>query len=145
MAAINPYLTFNGNTEEAFNFYKSIFGTDFQGGFMRFGNMPGCEQMSEEDKNKVMHVALPIGQGTLMGSDYIKGMGPEFNHGNDFSIALNPDTAEDTRRLFDALAAGGTVAMALEKTAWADLFGMVTDKFGIQWLVNYGQGDGQAS
>jgi PhnB protein len=146
MAAINPYLTFNGNAEEAFNFYKSIFGGEFASGIMRFGESPGCEQMSEQDKNKVMHVALPIGQGMLMASDYVEGMGPAFNHGNDFSIALNPDTIEDTRRLFDSLAAGGTVAMALEKTSWAELFGMLTDKFGIQWLVNYGQaGDNQAS
>ena len=112
---------------------------------MRFGDTPGCESMSEQDKNKVMHVALPIGQGMLMASDYVEGMGPAYNHGNDFSIALNPDTLEDTHRIFDSLAEGGKVDMPLEKTFWAELFGMVTDKFGIQWLVNYGQGNSQAS
>jgi PhnB protein len=142
MASINPYLTFNGNAEEAFNFYRSVFGGDFSGpGINRFGDTPGCEHMSEQDKNKVMHVALPIGQELLMASDYVEGMGPAFSHGNDFSIALSPDSEEDARKLFDGLAAGGTVAMALEKTSWAQLFGMLTDKFGIQWMVNYGQGE----
>ncbi|NEU07189.1 VOC family protein [Flavihumibacter sp. R14] len=143
MASINPYLTFNGNAEEAFNFYKSVFGGEFVGpGINRFKDQPGCEQMSEADKNKVMHVALPIGPNDLlMASDYVEGMGPGFAHGSDFSIALNPDSPEDARRLFDGLAAGGTVVMDLDKTSWAELFGMLTDKFGIQWMVNYGQGD----
>lgn len=143
MATINPYLTFNGNTEEAFNFYKSVFGGEFVSpGINRFGDQPGCEQMSDEDKNKVMHVALPIGPNDLlMASDYVEGMGPGFTHGNDFSIAVSPDTEEEARRLFDGLSDGGTVVMKLDKTSWAPLFGMLNDKFGIQWMVNYDNGE----
>jgi len=143
MAAIHPYLTFNGNTEEAFNFYKSVFGGEFAGGINRFKDTPGSEQMSAEDQQKVMHVALPIGNGDmLMASDYVEGMGAPYAQGNNFSITISTDTEEEARRLFDGLSAGGTVGMPLEKTFWADLFGMFTDKFGISWMVNYGDGQG---
>ena len=143
MASINPYLTFNGKAEEAFNFYKSVFGGEFAGGINRFKDTPGCEQMSAEDQQKVMHVALPIGNGDmLMASDYVEGMGAPFMDGNNYSITISADTEEEARRLFDGLSAGGTVGMPLEKTFWADLFGMFTDKFGINWMVNYGDGQG---
>lgn len=142
MASINPYLTFNGNAEEAFNFYKSVFGGEFAGpGINRFKDTPGCEHMSAEDQQKVMHVALPIGNGDLlMASDYVEGMGAPFTSGNNFSIAVQPETEEEARRLFNGLSEGGNVAMQLDKTSWAALFGMLTDKFGIQWMVNYDDG-----
>ena len=144
MASINPYLTFNGNAEEAFNFYRSVFGGEFAGGINRFKDTPGCEHMSVEDQQKVMHVALPIGNGdTLMASDYVEGMGAPLAQGNNFSITISAETEEEARKLFDGLSAGGNIAMQLEKTFWADLFGMFTDKFGINWMVNYG--DGQSS
>ena len=145
MASINPYLTFNGNAEEAFNFYKSVFGVEFAGpGINRFKDTPGCEHMAAEDQQKVMHVALPIGNGDLlMASDYVEGMGPPLAVGNNFSIALQPDSEEEAHKFFNGLSAGGQVGMPLEKTSWADLFGMFTDKFGINWMVNYG--DGQSS
>jgi len=143
MASIHPYLTFNGNTEEAFNFYKSVFGGEFAGGINRFKDTPGSEKMSAEDQQKVMHVALPIGNGDmLMASDYVEGMGAPFSEGNNFSITISTDTEEEARRLFNGLSAGGTVAMPLEKTFWADLFGMFTDKYRINWMVNYGDGQG---
>lgn len=137
MASINPYLTFNGNAEEAFNFYRSVFGGEFAGGINRFKDSPGSEQMSAQDQQKVMHVALPIGQGDmLMASDTFESMGP-FIAGNNFSVSLHPDSEEEAIRLFNGLSDGGKVTMPLDKTFWAKLFGMFTDKFGIQWMVNY--------
>ncbi len=137
MATINPYLTFNGNAEEAFNFYKSVFGGEFMGEVNRFKDMPDSENLSAEDGDKVMHVALPIGNGsTLMASDTIEAMGQPFKPGNNFTISIHPENAEEANRLFNGLSAGGQVSMPLEKTFWAELFGQFTDKFGIQWMVN---------
>lgn len=137
MAVINPYLTFDGNCEEAFDFYKSVFGGEFAT-VMRFGEMPEGSPVPEESANRVMHVALPIGGGTmLMGSDTMPGMGPAFTAGNNFSVAVGPENEDEAKQLFDGLSAGGTVTMPLNKTFWGVLFGMLTDKFGIQWMVNY--------
>lgn len=139
MKAINPYLNFNGNTEDAFLFYKSIFGGEFTS-FQRFKTvpgLPGLEKMSEADQNKLMHVSLPIGKNNeLMGTDILESLGHEKVSGNNISLSLHPDTADEAHRIFEALSAGGKVVMPLEKTFWASLFGMVTDKFGIQWMVN---------
>lgn len=141
MATINPYLTFNGNAEKAMNFYRSVFGGEFMGEVNRFKAMPDSENLSPEDGEKVMHVALPIGNGTtLMASDTIEGMGQPFKSGNNFSISIHTENEEEAHRLFNGLSAGGQVAMPLEKTFWAALFGMFTDKFGIQWMVNYDEG-----
>lgn len=137
MAAVNPYLNFVDNCEEAFNFYKSVFGGEFHGGIMRFGDNPPEFQPAENEKQKVMHVNLPIGKNTsLMGSDTPGEMGA-VTAGNNYSIAVHPESAEEAKHLFDGLSAGGTVTMPLGKTFWAELFGMFTDKFGIQWMVNY--------
>jgi PhnB protein len=138
MATINPYLTFNGNAAEAMNFYKSVFGGDFMGGISLFKDMPDSENLSAADGEKVMHVSLPIGKDChLMASDTIEGMGPPFTPGNNFSIAIQVENEEESRRLFNGLSAGGQVTMPLDKTFWAELFGMFTDKFGIQWMVSY--------
>lgn len=137
MAAINPYLTFNGNCEEAFNFYKSVFGGEFPY-LGRFKEMPGEYKVPAEQGEKIMHVSLPIGNGTvLMGSDNSKEFGEATIIGNNFSISLNADNEDEAKRLFSALSAGGKVSMPLEKTFWGALFGMFVDKFGIQWMVNY--------
>ena len=140
MASINPYLTFPGQCEEAFNFYKSVFGGEFLY-FGRFKDMPpmeGCEPVSEEDGNKVMHVSLPFGNGTyLMGSDSFEAWGQATVMGNNFSISINTDSKDEADKLFNALSAGGTVTMAMEKTFWGAYFGMFTDKFSIQWMVNF--------
>lgn len=136
MAAVNPYLNFNGNCEEVFNFYKSVFGGEFLT-IMRFKDMPSEYQPPASEGEKIMHVALPIGQGTtLMGSDTPAAMGPTTT-GNNFGITIIAESEEEATRLFNGLSAGGQVTMPLEKAFWGDYFGMLTDKFGIQWMVDY--------
>jgi PhnB protein len=137
MATINPYLTFNGNCAEAFDFYKSVFGGDF-GYVGKFSDMTSEHPISEEDKNKIMHIALPISKETvLMGSDTSKDFGGGIEAGNNFSISINAESEEEAKKLFNGLSANGKVKMPLEKTLWGALFGMFTDKFGINWMVNY--------
>ncbi len=140
MSAVGTYLNFPRNTEEVFNFYKSVFGGEFQGGVNRFGDMPpmeGMPPMPEEDKNLVMHVALPIlGGHLLMGTDAPESMGFTVTAGNNVHISLTPDTRKQTEELFTALSAGGKVTMELQDTFWGAYFGSCTDKYGIHWIVN---------
>jgi PhnB protein len=140
MASVSTYLNFNRNTEEAFNFYKSVFGTEFQGPIMRMSEAPpqeGMPPLAEEDKNLVMHVMLPIlGGHQLMGTDAPESMGFELNFGNNVHINLEPDTREETRRLFSALSAGGKVTMELADMFWGDYFGSCIDQYGVQWMFN---------
>jgi len=138
MAKINPYLTFNGNCEEAFDFYKGVLGGEFLS-VMRFKDAPPEMGVTDDDKEKIMHISLPIAEGSvLMGSDSASAHG-DAKVGTNFSIAISPDSEDDAKKLFDALSAGGQVKMPLEKAFWGSLFGMFTDKFGIQWMVNYGE------
>ena len=139
MAAINPYLTFDGNCEEVFEFYKSVFGGEFTY-VGRFGEMPSQDgnPIPEGIANKIMHISLPIsGETVLMGSD----SSDEFGHatiiGNNISISINADSTEEADKLFNGLSAGGTTTMPMAKTFWGAYFGMFTDKFGINWMVNY--------
>lgn len=139
MAQINPYLTFNGNCEEAFNFYKSVFGGEFPY-LGRFNEMPadGGKAMSPEDGNKIMHVTLPISKETcLMGSDTGGEWASHHKEGNNISISINADTKDEAERLFNGLSAGGKVTMPLAMTFWGAYFGMFIDKFGINWMVNH--------
>ena len=139
MAHVNPYITFNGTCEAAFNFYKSVFGGDFPM-MGKFKDMPPTEgkTMSAEDGEKIMHVSLPISKETiLMGSDTGGEWTNNFKAGNNISISINTDSEEEAKKIFNGLSAGGTVTMPLEKTFWGALFGMFTDKFGINWMVNY--------
>lgn len=140
MSRVSTYLNFARNTEEAFNFYKSVFGTDFEGEVGRIGDVPAQEgqpPVAEDDKNLIMHIELPIlGGHMLMGTDAPDSMGFKLNFGNNVSINLEPDTLEETNKLFDALAEGGTVGMKLEKMFWGAYFGYLTDKFGVQWMFN---------
>ena len=141
MANVSTYLNFPRNTEEAFNFYKKVFGTEFQGqGIMRMGDAPpqeGYPPLDPKDKNLVMHVSLPtIGGHVLMGTDAPESMGFKVNVGNNVYINLEPDTRKETEKLFNALAAGGTVSMPLSDQFWGAYFGSLTDKFGIQWMFN---------
>ncbi len=139
MATVNVYLTFNGNTEEAFNFYKSVFGGEFAY-IGKFKDMPSDENfssMSEEEGNKIMHVSLPISkETTLMGSDSNDASGP-VTFGNNFSVSINTDSKEEADSLFEGLSNGGKVIMPMEKTFWGAYFGMFVDKFGINWMVNF--------
>lgn len=140
MTVLNSYLNFPGNTEEAFNFYKSVFGGEFTGGIMRYKDvppMPGCEQLSEKDSNAVMHISLPIGGNTLIGTDSVGGMGGQLKEGNNITLSLHPDTKEEADRLYAALSAGGHAVSPMENMFWGDYWGMLTDKFGINWMVNY--------
>lgn len=140
MAKVNTYLNFPRNTEEAFNFYKSVFGGDFVGGISRFGDIPSSPDMpplADADKNLVMHVALPIMDGhLLMGTDAPESLGFKVNFGNNIYISLQPDTREETNRLFKALSAGGQVEQELQDMFWGDYYGSCKDKYGVQWMFN---------
>ena len=141
MARTNTYLNFPRNTEEAFNFYKSVFGGEFSvGGIARFKDVPpadGMPPMAEADKNLVMHIELPITGGhVLMGTDAPESMGFKVVNGNNINISLEPDTRVETKKLFQALSAGGKVTMELQDMFWGAYFGSCTDKFGINWMVN---------
>jgi PhnB protein len=139
MATVNPYLIFNGNCEEAFLFYKSVFGGEFPY-IGKFGDMPADEntpKLSESDANRVMHVTLPIGKETLlMGSDSNTTSG-DVKFGHNISISINTDSIAEADKLFNGLSAGGHVSMPMNKTFWGAYFGMFTDKFGIDWMVNF--------
>ena len=138
MATTNTYLNFNGNCEEAFNFYKSVFGGEFTY-IGRFGEMPPSDEfpVSEADKNKVMHVSLPTGSSFLMGSDNGEAYQSSFIAGNNFSVSINADSREEADKLYNGLAEGGNATMPMSDTFWGAYFGMFTDKFGINWMVNY--------
>lgn len=139
MATVNPYLTFNGNCEEAFTFYKSVFGGEFP--FVgRFSDMPptdGIEIPASESK-KIMHITLPISDETiLMGSDTSEVFGQSAVQGDNISISINCKSKVEAKGIFEKLSNAGKITMTLEKTFWGALFGMMIDKFGIQWMVNY--------
>lgn len=140
MAKVSTYLNFPRNTEEAFNFYKEVFGGEFDGEIHRFSEVPpqeGQPPVKEEDMNLVMHIALPIlGGHVLMGTDAPETMGFKVKHGNNVYINLEPDTRAETKRLFDVLSEGGKVDMELAEMFWGDYFGSCTDKFGVQWMFN---------
>lgn len=140
MAQTSTYLNFAGGTEEAFNFYKSVFGTEFVGDIARHGDVPlpeGAPGLSDEDKHLVMNVALPIlGGHVLMGTDIPESMGVTVNQGNNVYICLDPDTRADADRLFAALSAGGTVEQSMQDMFWGDYFGSLIDRFGVQWMIN---------
>lgn len=140
MARVSTYLNFSRNTEEAFNFYKSVFGTEFEGAIDRMGDVPpqeGQPELSEDDKNLVMNVQLPIlGGHMLMGTDAPESMGFKLNQGNNVYINLEPDTRTETDELFKALSEGGEVEVPLQVMFWGDYFGSLVDKFGVQWMFN---------
>lgn len=143
MTSVNVYLTFNGNCEEAFNFYKSVFGGEFPY-IGRFNEMPpqeGMKPLSAEEGKRIMHVSLQISKETaLMGSDTGGEWASGFKQGTNFSISISTDTKEEAERIFNGLSAGGTVTMPLAKTFWSECFGMFTDKFGISWMMSYDDG-----
>lgn len=141
MASVSTYLNFPGNTEEAFNFYKSVFGGEFFGnGIMRFGDippMPEAHPCPDGEKNLVMHVELRIlGCHTLMGTDVPESMGFNFQKGNNVNINLQPDTRKETQDLFNKISEGGKITMELQDMFWGDYFGACVDKFGICWMFN---------
>ena len=139
MALVNVYLTFEGNCKEAFDFYKSVFGGEF-GYVGRYGDMPPGEgkELPAEDKDKIMHVSLPISKETmLMGSDSGGEWAGKTIVGDNFSISVSADSREQADKIFNALAKGGRVTMPMADMFWGDYFGMCTDKFDINWMMSY--------
>jgi PhnB protein len=140
MTTVNVYLNFNGNCEEAFNFYKSVFGEEFPY-IGRYKDMPpqeGMPPLSKEEENRIMHVSLPISKETmLMGSDAGGEWASNIQQGNNFAISISTDSMEEADRLFNGLSEGGKVTMPMNQTFWGDYFGMFTDKFGINWMVSF--------
>jgi PhnB protein len=141
MTTVNAYLIFNGNCEEAFTFYKSVFGGEFA--YMgRFKDMPAGEgnTMTGKDGERIMHVSLPVSKETmLMGSDTGGEWAAGHSQGNNFSISITTDSKDEADRLFNGLSAGGKVTMAMNKTFWGDYFGMFADKFGISWMMSFNE------
>lgn len=140
MARVSTYLNFPGTTEAAFNFYRSVFGGDFNGPVHRFADIPpqpGQPPMPEADKQMVMHVELPIlGGHIIMGTDAPESMGFTCRGGNNTHLNLEPDTRAEADRLFNALSAGGKVEMPMQDMFWGAYFGSFTDRFGINWMIN---------
>jgi PhnB protein len=142
MPSVNVYLTFNGNCEEAFNFYRSVFGGEFPY-LGRYKDMPpaeGGKAISTEEAERIMHVSLPISKETMiMGSDTGGEWASNYKQGNNFSISINADSKEQADKIFNGLSQGGQVTMPLNNTFWGDYFGMLTDKFGINWMMSYNE------
>jgi uncharacterized glyoxalase superfamily protein PhnB/uncharacterized protein YndB with AHSA1/START domain len=141
---VSTYLNFPGTTEEAFNFYKTVFNSEFPpNGLQRFGGLPAQEGMpalSDADKKLILHIELPIlGGHVLMATDAPESMGLKMEYGNNIHLNLEPDSRAETKRLFDALAAGGKITMELQDMFWGAYYGSCTDKYGINWMVNFSE------
>ncbi|MGN6181166.1 MAG: VOC family protein [Mucilaginibacter sp.] len=137
MKGFDITLLFDGQTEEAFNFYKSVFGGEFSN-LQRMSDMPSPMEMSESEKRKILHMALPIGNTILMGMDMPPGRGT-VNKGNNFFVTLNTSSEAETDELFGKLSDGANIMMPVAKQFWGAYFGMLTDKFGIQWMLSYSE------
>lgn len=137
MALINPHINFNGNAEEAFTFYKSVFGGEFSR-VVRMKDIASAEiPVAEKDENKIMHIALPIGGNTLMGNDVPEHLGRVDENENRSKISVSAASKEEADKLFNGLSAGGTVEMPMEASFWGTYFGMFRDKYGIEWMVEF--------
>ena len=142
MSRVSTYLNFMGNTEEAFAFYSSVFGTEYSVPIMRFGDMPagpGAPELAEHERSQVLHVELPILAGhVIMGTDMLESMGHELRVGNNTTLNLEPDTREEADRLYAALADGGSDAAGLQVMPWGSYWGTCLDRFGVRWMFNVG-------
>lgn len=137
MALINPHINFNGNAEEAFNFYKSVFGGEFAT-VVRFKEMPGIDHpIAESEADKIMHIALPIGQNVLMGNDVPQFMGRVNENENRSKISISAQSREEADKLFNGLSAGGNVEMPIGDSPWGSYFAMFRDKYGIEWMIDF--------
>lgn len=133
---LNPYLNFDGNAEEAFRFYQSIFGGELF--LSKMSDAPDTENLPEHEKNRAMHVSIPIGKGqSLMASDCLPSAGHVLNQGNNNYISITPDSREEADRLFNGLSAGGKVEIPMADMFWGDYFGSFQDKFGVYWMINF--------
>lgn len=139
MASFQTYLTFDGNCEEAFNFYKSVFGGEFTH-VGRYQDMPKDENfpIPQSDNDRIMHISLPISEGTILyGCDTGGAWASNFTKGNNFSISIDADSREEADQLFASLSEAGSVLMPMKNTFWGSYFGMLTDQFGIQWMLSF--------
>jgi PhnB protein len=137
MAQINPHINFNGNAEEAFKFYKSVFGGEFAM-IMRFKDLSSPEfPVAENDANKIMHIALPIGKNILMANDVPEIMGRVNENENRSKISISAESKEEAEKLFNGLSAGGKIEMPISDSPWGSYFGMFRDKYGIEWMVDF--------
>lgn len=137
MKSINPYLIFNGNAEEAFSYYQSVFGGKLT--LIRFGDMPDSDKMSRDDQNKVAHASLPITDGhqKLMASDSTSGNEVEIPPNGNFYITVAPENADQAEEIYQKLSQDGQIIMPLQNTSWAKQFAMFSDKFGVRWMIDY--------
>ncbi|MEJ7645733.1 MAG: VOC family protein [Chryseolinea sp.] len=137
MITINPYFNFKGNTEAAFNHYRSVFGGEFAT-LQRYKDTPEAGSTPAAEQNLIMHIALPIGNGIiLMGTDLLDSRGDKVIVGTNLQLSISTESVEETDKIFTALAKGGKETMPLSDTFWGAYFGMCTDRFGVQWMVNY--------
>ncbi len=137
MALINPHINFNGNAEEAFNFYKSVFGGEFAT-VMRFKDLSVPENpVADKEANKIMHIALPIGKNVLMGNDVPERMGRVSEDENRSKISVSAESREEADRIYDGLTVGGSIEVAIGDSPWGSYFGMFRDKYGIEWMVDF--------
>ena len=137
MALINPHINFNGNAEEAFTFYKSVFGGEFEK-IIRFKDISGPEfPIAEKDANKIMHIALPIGKNFLMANDVPESMGKTNENENRSKIVISAESREEADKLFNGLTKGGNIEMPISDSPWCTYFGMFRDKYGIEWMVDF--------
>lgn len=143
MALINPHINFNGNAEEAFNFYKSVFGGEFAK-VIRFKDLSSAEfPIAEHEKNKIMHIALPIGKNTLMANDVPEIMGRTNENENRSKISISAESKAEADKLFNGLSAGGQIEMPISESPWGSYFGMFRDKYGIEWMVEFDHNSNQ--
>lgn len=134
---VNIYLNFNGKAEEAFNFYRSVFGGEFTA-VHRMSEAPESDKLPENERNSIMHISLPIGENLiLMASDVCGSMGQQLKEGNNSYISIHPDSEAEAHQFFNVLADSGEIEMPLEQQFWGSLFGAFTDKFGIKWMVDF--------
>lgn len=137
MAQINPYIHFNGNAEEAFNFYKAAFGGEFTM-IVRFKDMPDNPAIKESEANNIMHIALPIGEhSVLMGSDTPEFLGRQNENENRSKISITAETKEEADNIYNGLSAGGQIEMPIADSPWGAYFGMFRDKYGIEWMISF--------
>ena len=137
MALINPHINFNGNAEEAFNFYKSVFGGEFEK-IIRFKDIASAEfPVAENEANKIMHIALPIGKNILMANDVPEFMGRTNENENRSKISISAESREEADKIFNGLSAGGNIEMPIGDSPWGSYFAMFRDKYGIEWMVDF--------
>ena len=137
MAVINPYINFNGNAEEAFHFYQSVFGGEFAN-LTRFKDLESADfEVAAHEANKIMHIALPIGNNVLMANDVPEVLGKVNENENRSKIAITANSQEEAVKLFNGLSEGGVVEMPLEVSPWGSYFGMFRDKYGIEWMIDF--------